>query len=92
MIEMSQVSREETKQALATAAALDDKSPSAFHAESSDLADCIDVLTRTVAALEKGVSGSSFFQSHVGPVIRKVGKGLGQRPFHKEGTDVHDAH
>ena len=42
---------------------------STLHAESSDLADNIDVLSRSIAALEKGVSGSSFLQSHVGPAI-----------------------
>ena len=59
------------KQAMARTAALDDKSASLFHAESSDLPDNIDVLSRSIATLEKGVSGSSFFQSHVGSVIRK---------------------
>ena len=42
---------------------------STLHAESSDLADNIDVLSRSIAALEKGASGSSFLQSHVGPAI-----------------------
>ena len=37
---------------------------STLHAESSDLADKIDVLSRSIA--EKGVFGSSFLQSHVG--------------------------
>ena len=53
------------------AAALDDKSASPFHAESSDLGN-IDVLSRTIAALEKGVSGSNFLQSHVSPAILGV--------------------
>ena len=68
-VQCQQVSREETKQALAGTAALDDKSASPFHAESSDLADNIDVLCGTITALEKGASWSSFFQSHVGPAI-----------------------
>jgi len=72
VIKVSQVSREEAKQALASAGALDDKGASAFDAESSDLAANIDALTRAIAALEKGVSGSSFLQSHIGSAIRKV--------------------
>ena len=81
---------------------------STLHAESSDLADNIDVLSRSVAALEKGVSGSSFLQSHVGRAIL-TGKGSSQahdrhhfcalettraqhQHSHKEGTDVHDVY
>ena len=41
-------------------------------AESSDLAANIDALTMAIAALEKGVSGSSFLQSRVCSAIRKV--------------------
>ena len=52
--------------------ALDDKGACAFDAESSDLAANIDALTMAIAALEKGVSGSSFLQSRVGSAIRKV--------------------
>ena len=72
VIKVSQESRAEAKQALASAVALDDKGASAFDAESSDLAANIDALTRAIAALEKGVAGSSFLQSRVGPAIRKV--------------------
>ena len=49
-------------------------------AERSDLADNTDVLSRSIATLEKGVSGSSFLQSHK------------HHHPHKEGTDVHDVH
>ena len=72
VIKVSQVSREEAKQALTSAGALDHKGASAFDGESSDLAANIDALTRAIAALEKGVPGSSFLQSHVGSAIRTV--------------------
>merc|ERR1712136_204924 len=71
-IKVSRESREEAKEALASAGALDAKAASAFDAESSDLAANIDALTRAIAALEKGVAGSSFIQSGVGSAIRKL--------------------
>jgi len=71
-IKVSQESRAEAKEALASAGALDAKAASAFDAESSDLAANIDALTRAIAALEKGVAGSSFIQSGVGSAIRKL--------------------
>jgi len=72
VIKVSQESRAEAKQALVSAGALDAKAASAFDASSSDLAANIDALGRAIAALEKGVTASSFLQSHVGTAIRKV--------------------
>ena len=77
----------ESQQAIASAAALDGEAASAFDAENSDLATKIDVLTRALAALEKGAAGSDFLQSGVGSTHHpQIGfefqQDLRRRPFH----------
>ena len=49
-----------------------DNAAAAHDAESADLDVSIGALTRAIAALEKGVADSDFFQSGVGHAIRKV--------------------
>merc|ERR1712136_578262 len=71
-IKVSRESRAQAKEALASAGALDAKAAAGFDAESSDLAANIDALTRAIAALEKGVAGSSFLHSGVSSAIRQV--------------------
>ena len=60
LINVLKESREEAKEALAIEGAPVGKVAFAFDAESSDLAANIVALTRAIAALEKGVVGSSF--------------------------------
>ena len=75
-----------TQTALASAGALDAKAAARFDAESSDLAANIDALTRAIAALEKGVAGSSFPSERCGPCYTPGGhefeQGFGGRSFH----------
>ena len=49
-----------------------DNAAAAHDAESADLDVSIRALTRAIAALEKGVPDSDFFQSGVGHAIRKL--------------------
>ena len=49
-----------------------DNAAAAHDSGSADLDVSIEVLTRTISALEKGVADSDFFQSGVGHAIRKV--------------------
>ena len=49
-----------------------DNAAAAHDAESADLDVSIEALTRAIAALEKCVADSDFFQSGVGHAIRKV--------------------
>ena len=77
-------SREEAKEALAIEGGPVGKV--AFDAESSDLAANIVALTRAIAALEKGVVGSSFLSDLHGLRHPQCGHefqvGSGSRPFH----------
>ena len=49
-----------------------DNAAAAHDAESADLDVSIEALTRKIAAREKGVADSDFFQSGVDHAIRKV--------------------
>ena len=68
VIKVSQESRAEAKQALASAGPLDGKAASAFE----ETATNIDLLTRAIVELEKGVAGSTLLQSRIGSAIRKI--------------------
>ena len=50
----------------------DEKAASEYVAVNTHLVANIDALTRAIAALEKGVAGSSFLQSSVGSSVRRV--------------------
>ena len=78
VIKVSQESRAEATQALASAGALDGKGESASDDESVDLAANIDALTRAIAALEKGVAMSSILQSQIGSTILKIQEHLNE--------------
>ena len=86
LINVMKESREEAKEALAIEGAPVGKVAFAFDAESSDLATNIDALTRAIAALEKGVVGSSFIPDPHGlrypQRCHESQVGLGSRPFH----------